>query len=341
MAAQNITDARKEIETIDQRLKELEHEQNSLINKRNTLTKQLKDQVNRTPTLSVNQKIELFNKLFKGRTDVFAGRWQNSKGRSGYSVACHNEWKQGICNKPKIKCNECSNRKYKSLDDQIIYDHLAGKLVVGLYPLLVDNTCHLLVADFDKSDWQDSVKAMAQACLQSSIPHAVEISRSGNGAHIWIFFSEPVFAQDARLLGFGLLDKAMEIHPNLSFESYDRLFPNQDIMPEGGFGNLIALPLQYQARQQGNSQFVDNKLIPYPDQWHFLSQIKKLSSKELKKLLNQLKPLLSRENKIIDDLPPWEQGKKDNHTIIDHCPEQITLTLANLFISSLVKYPPP
>jgi len=108
MTAQKNTDASKEIETIDQRLKELEHEQNSLIKKRNALTEQLKDQVNRAQTLSVNQKIELFKKLFKGRTDVFAGRWQNSKGRSGYSVACNNEWKQGICNKPKIKCNDKS-----------------------------------------------------------------------------------------------------------------------------------------------------------------------------------------------------------------------------------------
>jgi len=343
MTAQKTTDTRKEIETIDQRLTELEREQNSLINKRNTLTKQLKNQVNRIPSLSVNQKIELFNKLFKGRTDVFAGRWKNSKGRSGYSVACHNEWKQGICNKPKIKCNECSNRKYKVLDDQIIYDHLAGKLVVGLYPLLVDNTCYLLVADFDKSDWQDSVKAMTQVCLQSSIPHAVEISHSGNGAHIWIFFSEPVLAQDARLLGFGLLDKAMEIHPNLSFESYDRLFPNQDIMPEGGFGNLIALPLQYQARQQGNSQFVDNKLIPYPDQWFFLSQIKKLSSRQLNKFLAQLTPskLPPRGNKAFDNLPPWEQGKKGNHTKINKCPEQITITLANHIYIKLDEIPSP
>jgi len=239
--------------------------------------------------------------------------------------------------------NECSNRKYKALDEQIIYDHLAGKLVVGLYPLLVDNTCHLLVADFDKSDWQDSVKAMTQVCLQSSIPHAVEVSRSGNGAHIWIFFSEPVLAQDARLLGFGLLDKAMEIHPNLSFESYDRLFPNQDVMPEGGFGNLIALPLQYQARQQGNSQFVNDKLIPYPDQWHFLSQIKNLSSKQLKKILAQLTPsiLLPRGRKAFDNRPPWEQGKKDTHTKINQCPEQITITLANHIYIKLDEIPSP
>ena len=136
---------------------------------------------------------------------------------------------------------------------------MAGKQVVGLYPLLADNTCNLLAVDFDKDGWQDAIQAMAEACLQFNIPHAIEISRSGNGAHLWIFFSEQVFARDARLLGFGLLDKAMEIHPDLSFDSYDRLFPNQDIMPEGGFGNLIALPLQYQARQMGYSQFVRGK----------------------------------------------------------------------------------
>lgn len=150
----------------------------------------------------------------------------------------------GICKKPDIKCSECPNRQHKALDDQAIYDHLAGKHIVGLYPLLPDNTCHLLAADFDKDGWQDAVKAMSEACRRYNIPHLVEISRSGNGAHLWVFFTDAVSTRDARLLGFGLLDKAMEIHPNLSFESYDRLFPNQDIMPEGSFGNLIALPLQ-------------------------------------------------------------------------------------------------
>jgi superfamily II DNA or RNA helicase len=342
MTAQKNTDTSKEIEKINQRLVELEHEQNSLIIKRNTLTQQLTSQDENPEILSVNQKIDLFKKLFKGRTDVFASRWQNSKGRSGYSVACYNEWIKGICNKPKIKCVECSNRKHKALDDQIIYDHLAGKLVVGLYPLLNDNICHLLVADFDKSDWQDSVKAMIQACLQFNIPYAVEISRSGNGAHIWIFFSEPVLAKNARLLGFGLLDKAMEIHPNLSFESYDRLFPNQDIMPEGGFGNLIALPLQYQVRKQGNSQFVDNNLIPYPDQWHFLSHIKSLSSKQIKIILTQLTPSLlitTQEFKAFDNRPPWDQGQKEIRIKIDNCPEQITITLANHIYINLDKTP--
>lgn len=283
------------------------------------------------------QKVEIFKRLFNGRSDVYASRWQNSNGRSGYSVACLNEWKQEICNKPKIKCNECSNRKYKSLNNQVIYDHLSGKLVVGLYPLLTDNTCHLLAVDFDKSDWQESTKAMSQACLQFSIPHAIEISRSGNGAHIWIFFSEPVMAKDARLLGFGLLDKAMEINPNLSFESYDRIFPNQDLIPEGGFGNLIALPLQYQARQQGYSQFVDINLTHYSDQWHFLSQIKTLSATQLNIFLAQLSP---QNQQAIDALPPWEQGTTIKSIKIDNCPQHITITLANHIYIKIDELPP-
>ena len=118
------------------------------------------------------------------------------------------------------------------------------------------------------------------------VPHAVEISRSGIGAHLWIFFDDKVPANEARLLGFGLLDKAMEVYPNLSFDSYDRLFPNQDILPEGGYGNLIALPLQREARQAGNSSFVDADLNVIEDQWQHLSQIKKLSRQELNQLLS-------------------------------------------------------
>lgn len=345
-------DASKEIKIIGLRLAELEQERDTLVARRDVLLRQVsnhQDYIQDTPQiLSVCQKVDLFKKIFKGRTDVFASRWQNSKGRSGYSVACHNEWTPGVCNKPKIKCSECPNRKYKALDDQVIYDHLAGRHVVGLYPLLADNHCHLLAADFDKADWQDAAKAISKACQQLKIPHAVEISRSGNGAHLWVFFSEPTLARDARLLGFGLLDKAMEIHPNLSFESYDRLFPNQDIMPDGGFGNLIALPLQHLARQQGYSQFVDHNLIPYPDQWHFLSQIKSLSSKQLNNLLIQLEPPESARRSLtlsghqaVDDRPPWEQGAKITHTKVDNCPEQIALTLANHIYIKINELPAP
>ena len=329
-----------EIESINHKLASLELEKKALIEKREALLQHSSNPQVVTTELSVNQKVVLFQELFKGRSDTFAYRWKNTKGRSGYSVACDNEWIKGVCNKPKIKCSECSNRKYKSLDDQIIYDHLSGKQIIGLYPLLTDNTCHLLAADFDKNDWQKSIVALAKACMELNVPHAIEISRSGNGAHLWIFFSEPVSAKDARLLGFGLLDKAMEIHPDLSFESYDRLFPNQDLMPEGGFGNLIALPLQYQARQQGNSLFVNIKLKPYHDQWEFLSQVKSISSTQLHNLLTQLTPTTSTNSKIIDNRPPWEQGLAHKHIQIDNCPEQITITLANYLYIKISVLPP-
>ncbi|MBT8419540.1 MAG: DNA helicase, partial [Gammaproteobacteria bacterium] len=237
-----------EILAIDARLFDLEAERNRLLQRKQILQQQTglpPPHSAHSRQLGVEQKVALFRGLFKGRSDVFARRWENRKGRSGYAVACQNEWRSGLCNKPRIKCGECQNRRYTSLDEQAIHAHLTGKQVVGLYPLLTDNTCHLLAADFDKTGWRDAVKAMAGACGGFGIPHAIEVSRSGNGAHLWIFFSEPVLAREARLLGFGLLDKAMEIHPGLSFDAYDRLFPNQDNMPAGGFGNLIALPLQY------------------------------------------------------------------------------------------------
>lgn len=321
---------------IKSRLQDLEKDMQQLLQRKQVLEDQTNEVIPFNNQLGTEQKIALFIDLFKGRTDVFANRWQNSKGRSGYSVACNNEWIQGICNKPKIKCGACSNQKYKILNDHTIYDHLSGKHIVGLYPLLLDNTCHLLAIDFDKNDWQDAVKAMAHACVEFDIPHAIEISRSGNGGHIWIFFSGPVHARDARLLGFGLLDKAMDIHPGLSFESYDRLFPNQDTMPEGGFGNLIALPLQFQARQQGNTQFVDDNLLPYKDQWAFLSQVRKVSSQRLTSLL----ALISSPNTVeIDTSLPWDQEIAIKHTKIDDCPEQINITLANHIYIKLNELP--
>lgn len=332
-----MTDSKSEIESIDIKLASLELEKKALIERRDDLLQQSPNTQVITTELSVNQKIALFQKRFQGRSDIFANRWENAKGRSGYSVACDNEWIKGVCNKPKVKCSECSNRKYKPLNDQVLYDHLSGKQVIGLYPLLTDNTCHLLAADFDKNDWQTAVVAMAKACMKFNVPHAIEISRSGKGAHLWIFFSDLVSAKDARFLGFGLLDKAMEIHPDLSFESYDRLFPNQDLMPEGGFGNLIALPLQYQARKQGNSQFVDINLKPYHDQWGFLSQVKDITQTQLDNLLAKLTSSSSSKNsRITDNRPPWEQGLTSKHVHIENCPEQVTVVLANyIYIKTL------
>jgi len=139
-----------EVAAIDRRLAELKVEKEQLLCRKQVILGQLKSQQPQAQ-LTTEQKISLFQKLFRGRTDIFATRWQNSQGRSGYAVACNNEWVRSVCNKPRIKCNECPNREYKALNDRAIYDHLAGRQVVGLYPLLADNTCHLLAADFDKA----------------------------------------------------------------------------------------------------------------------------------------------------------------------------------------------
>ena len=330
----------RDVSTIDARLTELEHEKQQLISLREKL-----QQPGLIPSisesLSPEQKISIFRSLFRGRTDIFANRWQNRQGRSGYSVACNNEWVQGVCQKPRVKCQDCNHRQFTELKDQVIYHHLAGQQVVGLYPLLHDNTCYFLAVDFDKGQWQDEVKAMSKACADFDIPHTIEISRSGNGAHLWVFFENKVPAKEARLLGFGLLDKAMEIYPNLSFDSYDRLFPNQDILPDGGFGNLIALPLQREARLLGYSSFVDSNLQIIQDQWQHLAQIQTLSAQGLSKLLTKISPdsALFIEQEVKETRPPWEITAKTKPLALDNPPEKVSITLANHVYFELSQLP--
>jgi len=142
------------------------------------------------------------------------------------------------------------------LVDQTIYDHLAGRHTVGVYPLLADDDCHFLAVDFDDADWRSDAQAFIQSCRELGVPAALEISRSGNGAHAWVFFSSKVAARDARRLGTSLISHTCVRTRQLKLSSYDRLFPNQDTMPKGGFGNLIALPLQKASRERGGSVFV-------------------------------------------------------------------------------------
>jgi len=329
-----------DIAAIDARLTEIDREKEHLL----MLKEELQKTQLSTPasvSYSPGQKISIFRSLFQGRTDIYATRWQNQQGRNGYSVACNNEWAQGTCNKPRIKCQDCNHRQFSELNDQVIYRHLAGQQVVGLYPLLHDNTSYLLAADFDKEGWQDEVKAMSEACRQNNIPHTIEVSRSGNGAHLWIFFSDKVPAREARLLGFSLLDKAMEIYPNLSFDSYDRLFPNQDILPEGGFGNLIALPLQREARLFGNSSFVDKQLQVYADQWQHLSQIGKLSVQDLNEILGKIPPksTLFAEQEVIEKRPPWELTAKPKPLVLENVPQKVTVIFANHIYFDLGELP--
>ncbi|MFC5423519.1 DEAD/DEAH box helicase family protein [Bosea eneae] len=238
-----------------------------------------------TNNSSSAEKIALFRRLFAGRTDVFPTRWENTKaGRAGYSPACANEWAKGICGKPKVKCGECPHQAFIPFSEDIVEKHLrggdvrSGDFVAGVYPLLQDETCWFLAADFDKESWADDARALLAICHAKGITAALERSRSGNGGHVWIFFSEPVPARIARQLGSALITETMEKRPEIGFASYDRFFPSQDTMPLGGFGNLIALPLQRKAREIGNSVFVDEELRPYDDQWAYLSSLPRVSA---------------------------------------------------------------
>jgi superfamily II DNA or RNA helicase len=263
---------------------ELEALEQKLISDRHTAERTAFADAPVTNNSSSVEKIELFRRLFAGRPDVFPVRWENRKtGSSGYSPACSNEWAKGICGKPKVKCGECPHQAFIPLAEDIIEKHLrgggarSGDFVAGVYPLLRDGTCWFLAADFDKDSWADDARALLSTCHAKGIAAALERSRSGNGGHVWIFFSEPVPARTARQLGSALITETMEKRPEIGFTSYDRLFPNQDTMPVGGFGNLIALPLQRKARESGNSVFVDKDLRPYDDQWAYLSSQPRLS----------------------------------------------------------------
>jgi superfamily II DNA or RNA helicase len=222
-------------------------------------------------------KIALFRRLFRGREDVFARRWSSARtGRNGYSPACGNEWVDGLCAKPNVRCGECPNRALLPLDDRVARDHLLGRHVIGVYPLLSDETCRFLAVDFDKKSWGQDVAAFTHTCRKAGFDPAVERSRSGNGAHVWFFFSGPVPAASARKLGCYLLTRTMARRHELGMDSYDRLFPNQDTMPQGGFGNLIALPFQDEARREGNTVFLDEGMVPHADQWAYLASLPKI-----------------------------------------------------------------
>jgi len=220
-----------------------------------------------------SKKVALFRSMFRGREDVYPKLWTNVKtSRKGYAPACANEWVRDVCEKPRIKCGECPNQAFLAVEDRVILDHLQGRHVVGVYPLLTNETCWFLAADFDKTSWTDDVVAFTETCRMAGLPAAVERSRSGNGAHVWFFFSAPVAAAAARKMGCYIVTETMARRHQLSMESYDRLFPNQDTLPRGGFGNLIALPLQHGPRQTGNTVFLDEHLAPHADQWRFLAE---------------------------------------------------------------------
>jgi superfamily II DNA or RNA helicase len=261
---------------IEERLKDLEAENHRLrdLLRRNGIAV---DQPVAS-TFSDDDKVALFRRLFRGREDVYATRWEKPDGRKGYSPRSERDWRAYNTAPPSEKERvDRETRKYFQLDDDAVRAHLQGKLTIGIYPLLRDETCGFLATDFDKSSWRDDTAAFLRTCEKFGVPAYLEISRSGNGGHIWIFFEQNVPASLARRPGTFLLTRTMENRHQIGLDSYDRFFPNQDTLPKGGFGNLIALPLQRKPRNEGKSVFVNSGLEPYPDQWAHLSSVKRLS----------------------------------------------------------------
>jgi hypothetical protein len=292
---------------------------------------------------SPEAKIALFRSLFRGRDDVYPRRFENRKtGRSGYQPACANEWARGVCEKPKVKCVVCPQRRFLPVDKEVVRWHLAGRddtgrnFVMGVYPMLQDETCFFLAADFDKAQWQEDAAAVLETCRRMNLPVALERSRSGNGGHVWLFFEEAIPAALARRLGSHILTETMERRPDIGLDSYDRFFPNQDTLPQGGFGNLIALPLQKQPRELGNSVFLDERCLPYPDQWAFLSGLRKIDRSTVEEIVRDAE----RHGRIVgvhislpdeEDREPWTMppSRQKSLQIAGPLPQSLELILGD------------
>jgi superfamily II DNA or RNA helicase len=298
--------------------------------------------------LSTDGKVALFRRLFRGRTDVYPIRWESkSTGKSGYAPACANEWRAGVCDKPRIKCSDCGNRLLTPLADATIYGHLAGDHTIGVYPLLTDDTCHFLAVDFDEAEWREDAQAFVQSCHELGVPVALEISRSGNGAHAWIFFSGNVAARDARRLGTAIISHTCARTRQLKLDSYDRLFPNQDTMPKGGFGNLIALPLQKKSRENGCAVFIDGALHPHPDQWAFLAAIRPMPPHDIEPTILRATGGVHPLDVTFIDIDeedrkePWKRSGPATRKLAGPMPKALTVTLANLVYFEKAQLPQP
>jgi len=286
------------------------------------------------------EKIACFQSLFRGRTDVYPLRFESRRtGRAGYSPACGNEWVRGICEKPRIKCSDCPHQNWLPVSEAVLRQHLSGRdsdgkpFVMGVYPMLLDETCFFLAIDLDGEGWREDARALRSVIRDRDLPVALERSRSGNGAHFWFFFAEAIPAVNARRLGTHLLTEAMEARPEIGLASYDRMFPNQDTLPKGGFGNLIALPLQKEARMAGNSVFLDEDFEPYPDQWTYLGSLAKIERREVTAKIAHAES----ENRILPirvppreefALTPWEarpSRRSADAPLVGELPERVSI----------------
>jgi superfamily II DNA or RNA helicase len=301
------------------------------------------------------RKIACFRALFRGRSDVYPRRFESRKsGKSGYQPACGNEWARGLCEKPKTRCSDCPNPRWLPVTDEVVRWHLSGQdpqghpFTMGVYPMLLDETCFFVAVDFDGETWLPDVGAFAEICRQRGIPVAVERSRSGDGAHAWFFFEEAIPAILSRKLASHLLTETMERRPEVGLKSYDRLFPNQDTLPKGGFGNLIALPLQRVPRERGRSVFLAADLSPHPDQWAYLGNARRVSRAEAESVVAEAE----RRDRVIgvrlvpdDDfaLAPWETppSRRARHPPIPgRLPAALHLVLADQIYFEKAPLPP-
>jgi superfamily II DNA or RNA helicase/very-short-patch-repair endonuclease len=260
---------------------------------------------------------------------------------------------RGICEKPRIKCADCIHRRFLSLTDEVIRWHLSGtddngkEFVAGIYPLLQDESCFLLAVDFDNEQWQDDALAYLETSFSLGLPAALERSRSGRGGHVWLFFQEAIPAALARKLGSYLLTETMERRPDVGFSSYDRFFPNQDTLPKGGFGNLIALPLQKKAREQGNGVFLNEDLEPHDDQWAFLARLPKIARSVVEEVVERAE----RRGRVIgvrlppqedEATKPWHVPKDSRQSIrASLLPSELELVLSNEIYVAKDDLPPP
>ncbi|MGI8681143.1 MAG: TOTE conflict system archaeo-eukaryotic primase domain-containing protein [Mycobacteriales bacterium] len=233
---------------------------------------------------SAGAKVAFFAAMFAARTDVYALRWENTRsGKSGWMPAVRGGWRKGV---------PAAQREYLPLTEDVITAHLSGELELGLYPLLDGDRCSWLAADFDGPAAMLDALAYLKAARAAGAPAALEVSRSGLGAHVWLFFTAPVPAATARQVGSGLLREAIAMRGRMDLTSYDRLFPSQDVLQVGGLGNLIAAPLQGRARHRGATVFLDlATLEPHEDQWAYLSSVGRISPREVSRLAQRLGPV--------------------------------------------------